>query len=169
MDEHDGEPFGGAESPMMETGTTSLDAYLAAARSVLERLGPADAYAATVRGALLVDIRPEFQRRRDGEIPGAIIVERNHLEWRLHPDSPARIPEATSSDVQWIVLCDEGYASSLAASVLRALGLHHATDVVGGLQAWRAAGLPLGPPGPVSAPRLAPGAARPGGMPQGPG
>lgn len=154
---------------MMESGTTSLDAYLAAARSALERMDPADAYAATLRGALLVDIRPEFQRRRDGEIPGAIIVERNHLEWRLHPDSPARIPEATSSDVQWIVLCDEGYASSLAAAVLRALGLHRATDVVGGLQAWRAAGMPLGAPGSASVPRLAPGAVPTGGMPQGPG
>jgi rhodanese-related sulfurtransferase len=129
---------------------SALDHYLAAARSSLVLLEPADAYAATQRGALLVDIRPEFQRRRDGEVPAAIIVERNHLEWRLHPDSPARIPEATSADVEWIVLCDQGYASSLAAAVLQALGLRRATDVVGGFQAWRAAGLPLGPPGKVS-------------------
>jgi rhodanese-related sulfurtransferase len=122
----------------------------------LSRLDPADAYAATKRGALLVDIRPEFQRLRDGEVPGAIIVERNHLEWRLHPDSPARIPEAISSDVHWIVLCDEGYASSLAAAALQELGLYRATDVVGGLHAWRAAGMPLGSPGQVSRPRLAP-------------
>lgn len=134
----------------------SLSHLLAAARSTLTRMAPADAYAATRSGALLVDIRPEFQRRRDGEVPAAIIVERNHLEWRLHPESPARIPEAVGFDVPWIVLCDEGYASSLAASSLQALGLHRATDVVGGLQAWRAAGLPLGPPGRVSAPRLAP-------------
>jgi rhodanese-related sulfurtransferase len=140
----------------VETPSTALDRYLAAARSKLARLTPAEALAATQRGALLVDIRPEFQRRRDGEIPGAIVVERNHLEWRLHPDSAARIPEATSGSVQWIVLCDEGYASSLAAVVLQEMGLHRATDVVGGLQAWRAAGLPLGPPGEVSTPRLAP-------------
>lgn len=135
---------------------STLDRYLQAARSDLERLDPSDAHAATRRGALLVDIRPEFQRRRDGEVPGAVVVERNHLEWRLHPESPARIPEAATFDQQWIVLCDEGYASSLAAAVLRALGLHRATDVVGGLQAWREAGLPLGPPGHVSQPRLAP-------------
>ena len=135
---------------------SALDQYLAGARSALVRLDPADAYAATQRGALLVDIRPEFQRRRDGEVPSAIIVERNHLEWRLHPDSPARIPEATRADVQWIVLCDEGYASSLAAAVLQALGLRRATDVIGGLRAWRAAGMPIGAPGQVSAPRLAP-------------
>ncbi len=134
---------------------SALDQYLAAARSMLVRLEPAAAHAATQRGAFLVDIRPEFQRRRDGEVPGAIVVERNHLEWRLHPDSAARIPEATSADVEWIVLCDEGYASSLAAAALQALGLRRATDVVGGLRAWRAAGMPLGPPGEVSAPRLA--------------
>jgi rhodanese-related sulfurtransferase len=133
---------------------SALDQYLAAARSTLVRLEPANAYAATQRGALLVDIRPEFQRRRDGEVPGAIIVERNHLEWRLHPDSAVRIPEATSADIEWIVMCDEGYASSLAAAVLQALGFRRATDVVGGLRAWRAAGMPLGPPGEVSAPRL---------------
>ena len=140
----------------MEIRQNSLDQYLAATRSGLKRLEPTDAHAATRDGALLVDIRPEFQRRRDGEIPGAIIVERNHLEWRLHPESPARIHEATGFDVEWIVLCDEGYASSLAASCLQSLGLYRATDVVGGLRAWRAAGMPLRTPGPVSAPRLAP-------------
>jgi rhodanese-related sulfurtransferase len=138
-------------------GENSLDRHLADARSSLSRLEPAAAYAAALDGALLVDIRPEFQRRRDGEVPAAVIVERNHLEWRLHPESPARIPEAISFDVHWIVLCDEGYASSLAAAALKVLGLHHATDVIGGVQAWRAAGLPLGSPGKVSPPRLAPG------------
>jgi len=135
---------------------STLDRYLEAARAKLRRLDPADAFAATQRGGLLVDIRPEFQRRRDGEIRSSIIVERNHLEWRLHPDSDARIPEATGYDVQWIILCDEGYASSLAAASLQELGLRRATDVVGGLQAWRASGLPLGPPGRVTPPRLAP-------------
>ena len=140
----------------MTTEPNSLDRYLADARALFERLTPVDASTAMQHGALLVDIRPEFQRRRDGEIPGAIVIERNHLEWRLHTDSPARIPEATSADVQWIVLCDEGYASSLAAATLRALGLHRATDVIGGLRGWRQAGLPLGTPGQVSEPRLAP-------------
>lgn len=105
---------------------------------------------------MLVDIRPEFQRRADGEIPGAVIVERNHLEWRLHPASSGRIPEAVDADVQWIVICDEGYASSLAAATLRLIGLHRATDVVGGFQAWRQAVLPVHPPGKVTPPRLAP-------------
>ncbi|HTM33206.1 MAG TPA: rhodanese-like domain-containing protein [Vicinamibacterales bacterium] len=141
---------------------SALDQYLAAARAKLARLEPAAAHAATQRGARLVDIRPEFQRRRDGEVPGAIVVERNHLEWRLHPDSAARIPEATSTDVEWIVLCDEGYASSLAAAALHALGLRRATDVIGGLRAWRAAGMPLKPAGEVSAPRLAPEPGLPG-------
>ena len=139
-----------------EMKPSALDEYLAAARSTFVRLEPANAYAATQRGALLVDIRPEFQRRRDGEVPGAIIVERNQLEWRLHPGSAARIPEATSADIEWIVLCHEGYASSLAAAALQMLGLRRATDVVGGLQAWRAAGMPLGEPGEVSAPLSSP-------------
>ena len=140
----------------MEAHASTLDRLLSAARSKLERLTPEEALAATRSGAILIDIRPEFQRRRDGEVPTAIVVERNHLEWRLHPESSARIPEADGGGVRWIVLCDEGYASSLAAAVLHDLGLHRATDVVGGLQAWRAAGLPLGPPGQVSEPRLAP-------------
>ncbi len=130
-----------------ETRPSALDEYLAAARSTLVRLEPANAYAATQRGALLVDIRPEFQRRRDGEARGAIVVERNHLEWRLHPESAARIPEATNADAEWILLCDEGYASSLAAAVLQTLGLRRATDVVGGFKAWQAAGIFWGLPG----------------------
>ncbi len=107
-------------------------------------------------GAILVDIRPEFQRRTDGEIPGAIIVERNHLEWRLHPASSGRIKEAVDVDVHWIVICDEGYASSLAAATLQTIGLGRATDVVGGFQAWRAARLPVDSPGTLPPPRLAP-------------
>ncbi|NEQ44988.1 MAG: sulfurtransferase [Leptolyngbya sp. SIOISBB] len=140
----------------MTVNLNLLDQYLAEARSSLMRLDPSETHTAIQNGAILVDIRPEFQRHRDGEIPGAIIIERNHLEWRLHPDSPARIPEATSTDRHWIILCDEGYASSLAAAALQAIGLRHATDVIGGLQAWQAAGMPLGAPGLVSSPRLAP-------------
>ena len=133
-----------------------LDRLLARARAQLARLGPRQAYAASRRGAYLVDIRPEFQRRADGEIPGAIVIERNHLEWRLHPASPDRIPEASGDDVHWIVICDEGYASSLAAATLRAIGIKRATDVVGGFHAWRRAKLPVDASGSVVAPRLSP-------------
>lgn len=108
-------------------------------------------------GALIVDIRPEYQRRADGEIPGAIVIERNHLEWRLHPKSAGRIPEATDARVHWVVICDEGYASSLAAATLRDIGLTAATDVVGGFRAWRAARLPIVRRAKPTPPRLAPG------------
>lgn len=105
---------------------------------------------------MVVDIRPEFQRRRDGEIPMAVIVERNHLEWRLHPASSGRIEEAVDLHLQWIVICDEGYASSLAVASLQMIGLRRATDVVGGFQAWRAAGLPVARPGWPTSPRFPP-------------
>jgi rhodanese-related sulfurtransferase len=93
-------------------------------------------------GALLVDIRPAAQRAREGEVSGALIVERNVLEWRFDPASDARLPQATGYDVE-VVLCSEGYTSSLAADALRTLGLSRATDVVGGFRAWRAARLPV--------------------------
>jgi rhodanese-related sulfurtransferase len=93
-------------------------------------------------GGLLVDIRPAAQRAREGEVPGALIVERNVLEWRFDPLSDARLPQATGYDVDVIVLCSEGYTSSLAADALRSLGLHRATDVIGGFLAWERAGLP---------------------------
>jgi rhodanese-related sulfurtransferase len=133
-----------------------LDRLLAQARLRLTRLQPREVPHAVAAGALLVDIRPEFQRRADGEIPGAIVIERNHLEWRLHPASSGRIAEAADLDVHWVVICDEGYASSLAAATLQMIGLHRATDVVGGFQAWRAARLPINPPGTLTSPRLAP-------------
>jgi rhodanese-related sulfurtransferase len=94
----------------------------------------------------LVDIRYELLRRRDGTIPGALIVERNELEWRLDPLCAHRLPQAAHHDVEVLVLCNEGYASSLAAVSLQELGLHRATDVIGGFQAWAAAGLPVAPP-----------------------
>ena len=131
-----------------------LDRLLIRARSRLARLQPQQAWDAVRNGAILVDIRPEFQRRADGEIPGAIVVERNHLEWRLHPASADRIPEA--ADVHRIVICDEGYASSLAAATLKLIGLHRAADVVGGFQAWREARLPIASPATSTPPRLAP-------------
>ena len=132
-----------------------LDRLLARARARLQRLDPIDAQAAIEKGATLVDTRPEFQRRADGEIPGAIIIERNHLEWRLHPGSEDRIPEAVDLDVHWIVICHEGYSSSLAAATLQMIGLSRATDVVGGFQAWRAANLPVTAPGTPTAARPA--------------
>jgi rhodanese-related sulfurtransferase len=125
----------------------SVDELLAAARARLRRVGPTEAAAAVERGALLVDTRPLQQRRSEGEIPGALLIERNHLEWRLDPASDARLPEAVGYDVEVIVVCSEGYSSSLAAASLQDLGLHRATDLDGGFQAWRAAGLPVQPAG----------------------
>ena len=94
-------------------------------------------------GALLVDIRPFEQRSRDGEIPGALVIDRNVFEWRLDPASPHRVPEIDGYDQTIIVVCNEGYASSLAAKSLQDLGLHRATDLIDGFVAWRAAGLPV--------------------------
>jgi rhodanese-related sulfurtransferase len=96
--------------------------------------------------AILVDIRPEGQRAIEGSIPGALVVERNVLEWRFDPESDSRLPVATDHDLQVILFCSEGYTSSLAAAVLQDLGLWRATDVVGGFHAWHAAGLPIGAP-----------------------
>ncbi|MEI8412836.1 MULTISPECIES: rhodanese-like domain-containing protein [unclassified Kribbella] len=121
-----------------------VDEMLAAARADLVRLEPAAAWAAAQEpGTFLVDSRPEFQRRVGGGLPGAIVIERNHLEWRLDPSSPGRIPEAVDATIRWIVVCEAGYASSLAADSLRHLGLSRSTDVIGGFQAWVAAGLPV--------------------------
>ncbi len=89
-----------------------------------------------------MDIRPDWQRAAEGSIPGALLIERNHLEWRLDSTSDARIPAATDHDMAVVVFCSEGYTASLAAAALQDLGLHRATDLVGGFQAWRAAGLP---------------------------
>lgn len=112
-----------------------IDVMLDAARARLQRIEAADVPAALRRGALLVDIRPGWQRAAEGEVPGALVIERNHLEWRLDPTSDARIPEAVGDDVEWIVLCSQGFTSSLAAAALQDLGLHQATDVIGGYQA----------------------------------
>ena len=138
------------------TRRSALDRLLIRARSRLARLRPRQAAIAVGGGALIVDIRPAFQRRADGDIPGAIVIERNHLEWRLHPASAGRIPEAIDARVRWIVICDEGYASSLAAATLRDIGLTAATDVVGGFRAWRAARLPIARRAKPTPPRLAP-------------
>jgi rhodanese-related sulfurtransferase len=106
------------------------------ARDRLRRVGP-DALPSLARdGGLIVDIRPESQRRRDGDLPGALVIDRNVLEWRLDPSSPHRIPEVRGHDQIVVVVCDEGYASSLAAASLQDLGLTKATDLAGGYQAW---------------------------------
>ncbi|MEW2354147.1 rhodanese-like domain-containing protein [Spirillospora sp. NPDC029432] len=120
----------------------TIDEVLAAARARLDRLDPVQAHAEARAGALLIDIRPAAQRADEGEVPGALVIERNVLEWRLDPSSDARIPQATGHDVRAIVLCSEGYTSSLAAASLHDVGLARATDVAGGFRAWRAAGLP---------------------------
>ena len=101
-------------------------------------------------GAILVDIRPEGQRAIEGSIAGALVVERNVLEWRFDPASSARLPVATGHDIQVIVFCSEGYTSSLAATSLQDLGLHRATDMIGGFKAWKEMGLPTIPPGEAS-------------------
>jgi rhodanese-related sulfurtransferase len=123
-------------------GARSIDEILAQARDRLERLEPGAAHREIADGALLVDIRPAAQRAAEGEVPDALIVERNVLEWRFDPASGARLPQATGYDVKVIVICSEGYTSSLAAAALHDLGLTRATDVVGGFRAWSAAGLP---------------------------
>jgi rhodanese-related sulfurtransferase len=120
-----------------------VEEVLAAARQGVRRLSPVEAHAAAAAGALLVDTRTEVQRREQGEVPGAVVIDRTVLEWRLDPAGEHRIPEATGPDLQVVVLCRQGYSSSLAAASLRAVGLPRTTDVVGGVEAWAAAGLPL--------------------------
>ncbi|MDF6018404.1 rhodanese-like domain-containing protein [Streptomyces sp. JH34] len=120
-----------------------IDELLEQVRAGYERVGPEEAATAATEGALLVDIRYAALREKDGLIPGALVVERNELEWRLDPRGSHRAPEATSHDLRVVVICNEGYASSLAVASLRALGLRRATDLTGGFQAWRAAGLPV--------------------------
>lgn len=124
-------------------GARTIEEILAGRRLLLRRLTPVEAYARAGEGAVLVDIRPTAQRAEEGEVPGALVVERNVLEWRFDPASDARLPVASGYDVEVIVLCSEGYTSSLAAASLHELGLSRATDVIGGFRAWRAAGLPV--------------------------
>ena len=117
------------------------DQLLHQARARLRRLDPYQAAAVAASGGLLVDIRPAAQRAEEGEIPGALIIERNVLEWRLDPASPHRVPKVQGHDQPIVILCSEGYTSSLAAAVLQDLGLHRATDLIGGFKAWEAGGL----------------------------
>ncbi|HVX23078.1 MAG TPA: rhodanese-like domain-containing protein [Acidimicrobiales bacterium] len=128
---------------------SAVDDLLARVRRGLRRVGPHRAAELHRTGALLVDIRPAAQRSRYGEIPGALVIERNVLEWRLDPSSPDRHPDVTDDPGRpVVVVCQEGYASSLAAESLQSLGLAGATDLDGGFAAWAAAGLPV-QPGPL--------------------
>jgi rhodanese-related sulfurtransferase len=126
----------------------TIDELLADARRRLKRLAPADALRAMRGGAALIDIRGDAQIARDGAIAGALVIPRNVLEWRLDPASQQRHPRAPQLGDHVILLCDEGYQSSLAAATLQQLGFARATDVEGGFQAWRVAALPVERPGP---------------------
>jgi rhodanese-related sulfurtransferase len=139
-------------------GARGIDEILVAARERLRRVTPQEAFREQAQGAALIDIRPTAQRARAGEIPGSVIVERNHLEWRLDPECDARLPWVTGYDHRVIVFCEDGYTSSLAAAALHDLGLRRATDLIGGFRAWSAAGLPTAVAG-AGTVTLAPGAA----------
>ena len=115
----------------------AIDVLLEESRRGLDRVQPADLAAEFTAGALVVDTRPIDQRRRDGDLPGAVIIDRNVLEWRLDPTCSHHIPEASNADVRIIIVCNEGYSSSLAAATLRHLGLSRATDLIGGFQEWK--------------------------------
>jgi rhodanese-related sulfurtransferase len=124
---------------------TTVDDLVEQARAQLARLEPAQALAAVGSGALLVDIRGDLQRVRDGVVPGSIFVARNVLEWRCDPDCDHRDPRIGGLDRHLVLMCDDGCQSSLAAAALHQLGFARATDMIGGFQAWRAAGLPVEP------------------------
>ncbi|MFJ9928683.1 MULTISPECIES: rhodanese-like domain-containing protein [Streptomyces] len=135
-------------SPTPSPHPLGIDELLERVRTGYRRVEAREAYDAARAGeALLVDIRYAALRERDGLIPGALVIERNELEWRLDPRGSHRLPEATGHDLRVVLVCNEGYASSLAAASLHQLGLHRATDLVGGFQSWRAAGLPVEPAG----------------------
>jgi rhodanese-related sulfurtransferase len=121
--------------------TSRTDDMLANARARLRRLEAHQVPEVVRRGAVLVDIRPQVQRETEGGVPAAVVVERNVLEWRCDPTSDARLAQAVGDDVEWVVLCSQGYTSSLAAAALQDLGLHRATDVVGGYWSLRETGV----------------------------
>ena len=145
-------PAAGAHDPPLRPDVAA-DRMVAEVRRRIPRLTPAQAAAAVADGALFVDLRPSEYRYRDGEVSGALFVPRHVLEWRLDPSSPDRLPQVTGHDTPIVLLCTEGYASSLAVEVCRThLGLSAVADVIGGIVGWRAAGLPVvaaGPAGPA--------------------
>ena len=124
-------------------GARTVDELLAQVRGRIDRVHPEEVAARVAAGALLVDTRPWEQRARDGAVPDAVVVDRNVLEWRLDPASPDRLPQVTGYDLEVIVLCHQGYSSSLVADTLRTLGLVRTVDVIGGFEAWAAKGLPV--------------------------
>ena len=121
----------------------TIDQFLGRARNGIERLTPSEALTAQGAGALVVDIRPAEQRRRDGGIAGAVVIDRNVLEWRLAPTSKWRISEISDASRKVVLVCNQGFQSSLAAYTLRQLGLPNTADIIGGFEAWLAAGLPV--------------------------
>ena len=121
----------------------TIEELLAEVRTRIDRYEPAEAAERVAAGALLVDTRSAALRAEQGAVPGALVVERNVLEWRLDPRSEWRLPEITGPDVEVLVICAEGFSSSLVADTLRTLGLARSADVIGGVQAWIAAGLPV--------------------------
>jgi rhodanese-related sulfurtransferase len=123
---------------MSATDGSAISRLLEDCRRELERVEPLDLEKVQAAGALVVDIRPIEQRTRDGELPGAVVIDRNVLEWRLDPSSPHRLPRVLDPDRRIVIVCDEGYSSSLAAHTLQRLGLRNATDLRGGYQAWAA-------------------------------
>ncbi|HWJ96722.1 MAG TPA: rhodanese-like domain-containing protein [Acidimicrobiales bacterium] len=122
----------------MSDEPSRIDVKLASARNRIDRVAPGDLAAEVAAGAVVVDLRPDANRAEEGELPGAVVIERIHLEWRFDRTSGAAIPEA-SDDLRVILVCNEGYASSLAAADLQDLGIHRATDLIGGYRAWKAA------------------------------
>lgn len=114
----------------------AIEDLLIEARAGFERVDPADLTREREGGALVIDIRPTELRTKDGDLPGATVIERNVLEWRLDPASPHRLSEISGYDQRIIIVCEEGYASSLAVVTLKTLGLHRATDLAGGYKGW---------------------------------
>lgn len=114
----------------------SIDDILAEARARLDRVAPDALERERLNGAVIIDIRPVEQRTRDGVLPGAVVIDRNVLEWRLDPSCDHHIPDIAGHDTRIVIVCNEGYSSSLAAALLRDIGLQHATDLIGGYQAW---------------------------------
>jgi rhodanese-related sulfurtransferase len=127
---------------MTASARRGIDELLEQTRRRLVRLSPAEAWSAQQHGAVLIDTRPQCNRELEGMLPGAVVVERTVLEWRLDPACSARL-DIADYDLHVVVVCNEGYSSSLAAASLQDLGVWRATDMIGGYRAWRAAGLPI--------------------------
>lgn len=140
---HEGLASYGSQPEILTLMPSRIEAAWDRARLQLQRVTPLQAAEEVEGGALLIDTRTETQRRRDGRVPGAKVVDRTVLEWRLDPTSPWRIPEARAADQRMILICAEGYSSVFAALSLRSLGMRMVTDVDGGFHAWKAAGLPV--------------------------